>query len=185
MKAQGKNFKERGDSIGKIPAACANRHRELTDASSAEGGAGLVRPQNSNQQVQNQQNQNQQNHKRQNQQGDAGSRTIEMQPDNDFSKTDVSFRRVWSLDNLLTSPSLNCFAPSIFKPGRISGAILLRSSSTEMASVTRLRSSQPSSLFLTMRVLVDDSLVKDSSAYKSIMVWCVLSGEYDACGDVF
>lgn len=100
MKAQGKNFKEIGEPVGKSPAACANRHRELTDNSAAKGGAGPARPQNQSQQNQNQQNQNQnqtqnqQNQKEQNQKGGAGPRTIEMQPDNDFSKTDVSFNRI-------------------------------------------------------------------------------------------
>jgi len=115
MKAQGKNFKEIGDAIGKSPAACANRHRELTDNSAVNGGAGPARPQNPNQPVQTQQNlnqnQHQQNHKGQKQQGDAGPRTIEMQPDNDFSKTDVSSRRTSSADYLLTCSQLELLCP--------------------------------------------------------------------------
>jgi len=118
MKAQGKNFKAIGDAIGKSPAAYANRHRELTDNSAVNGGAGPARPQNPNQPVQNQQNQNQnqhqQNHEGQNQQGDAGPRTIEMQPDNDFSKTDVSSRRTPSADYLLTCSPARTSLPHLY-----------------------------------------------------------------------
>jgi len=87
MKAQGKSFKEIGDTIGKTPAACANRHKELSAN------------QNQNQRVQNQPNQTQnwqnQSQSQLVQKSKASVTTIELQPDKDFSQTDASSKRLW------------------------------------------------------------------------------------------
>ena len=134
-------MKEIGDAIGKAASSCANRLGEL------KGGAGSSKPAKSK-------NESQQTQHQQNKKGKAGMTIVELQPDDDFAKEDVSCGLVDGESCLLTVfPSSSFSAPSMHNLGRTFGWTLRQSSSTEQASVAHQMLLQQSLLSWMRRVV--------------------------------